>query len=852
MQENKNIEERLLPYILEVENPARYLASEFIIGRKTPGSGDMLCAICFPDLYEIGMSNSAVKIIYNQLNNMDGVCCDRVFAVAPDFERLLREKGIPLFTIENLVPLRQLEFLGVSIGYELSATNILQVLELGGIPIHAKDRTDADPIVIAGGPAATNPLPFAPFFDFVFIGESEAGMEEVVRAIRAGGTRAEKISRLKRLDFLWHEGRTVTDKARRAVDMSFGSETEEKHIYRHYPVSSFDVVHDHGTAEIMRGCPNGCRFCHAGQYYKPFRQRSIRQIEEIVEQNVREFGFREVTLSSLSSGDYPALETLIDRLNGKYKADSISFSLPSLKVSSFSLDILEKISEVRRSGLTFAIETPLTDDQRSMNKEVDPDKIIDIILQAKKRGWKLAKFYFMTGLPFVDISKEEESIADFLLRIRKSTGINMNINIGTFIPKAHTPFQWVRQLSVEESREHLRRIKHSLQDKIPGIKVSYHEPVISFLEGVISRGDISAAGVIEEAYKRGARMDAWDEHLDFDLWTSVMEDLNYKYRDSFSLDEELPWDSVSMNVSKHYLRREYDRAASRALTPVCSASCDHNCGVCGKSHGVRRADLESTFCDSVNEKSLKNAENEVDVRTLKVSEMDGDVRTLKTAEMDGDSRTLKAPESPAEGDASCESKVEYRQVILKYRKAGRALLNSHKAVMRQFEMAFMRSGIGIRFTEGFNPKPRMEFLNPLSMGVRGEEEALLCEIPVRDMNSRLCSRINSSIAAGYEVYEYIPVPVAESGRKISLSAYLDHSVFSFEDITDPAVSEKLDAAMKERVEGFEIKRTDAGFDVIVSGEKNLFKNIFGLEMSKFYIAEKCIITRKHLVLKEII
>ncbi|MCF0237832.1 MAG: radical SAM protein, partial [Sphaerochaetaceae bacterium] len=423
-----NVEEVLGPELLEVLNPARYVGSEYCFGKKEYRDGLVKAAMCFPDLYEIGMSNNAIRIIYDLINKVDSGLCDRVFAVAPDFEQLLRKKDVPLFTLQEHFPVKSMKYLGISIGYELCATNVLQVLDLAGIPLHAEDRKEDDPIVFAGGPAVTNPLPFASFFDFITIGEAERNMEFIIKTIEKYPTRAQRIEALKDNPYLWFPGRKL---ATRAVDNTFGTNEENPRL-KSFVVSSFQVAQDHGTVEIMRGCPNGCRFCHAGQYYKPMRQRSLQRVCDLVQQNIDEFGYREVTLSSLSSGDYPQLDKLMKTLNSSYKERNISFSLPSLKVSSFSLNILEELSEVRKSGLTFAIETPDLMDQRSMNKEVPVEQIIAIIQEAKNRGWRSAKFYFMVGLPFVDRTKELENIVSFLLKIRTATKINMNINIGTF------------------------------------------------------------------------------------------------------------------------------------------------------------------------------------------------------------------------------------------------------------------------------------------------------------------------------------------------------------------------------------------------------------------------------------
>ncbi len=781
---------------LEVENPARYLGSEYIHGLKRYSEGMVKCAMCFPDLYEIGMANNAIRILYDLINRIPGAMCDRVFAVAPDFESLLREKNVPLFTLQEHFPLNELDYLGISIGYELSATNILQILDLGGIALDVRDRKESDPVVIAGGPAATNPLPFSRFFDFVHIGEAEADIRRIIETIGKYRTRSERIEALKEIPYLWYPGKKVT---RRAVDDSFGTDSESP-VLEHFAVSSFETAQDHGTVEIMRGCPNGCRFCHAGQYYKPFRQRNLDTVYELVEQNVSQLGYREITLSSLSSGDYPGLDKLIKALNESYKARSISFSLPSLRVSTFGLSIIEQLSEVRRSGLTFAIETPLLENQRSNNKEVPLDSIISIIREARSRGWKLAKFYFMVGLPFVDVQTEQQTLVDFLLAIRNATRINMNINIGTFIPKAHTPYQWVRQMTMEESGNHLRSIKRALMDAIPGIKVSYHEPSISFLEGLVSRGGYECCDLIMKAYELGCRLDAWDEYIRWDLWQQAIAELNYDTSPkSWNIDDELPWDSVTMNVSKAYLIKEYEKASRHELTPICSSECDHRCGVCSKSGSHLLPASNEDFTSSMHP-----------------------VHVIPPAS-------------------------EYVQTVLTYGKSGRAVYNSHIAVMRQFEMAFQRAGLDVMFTQGFNPKPRLEFLNPISLGVYGENELLLCELPVSQITPDTVSRLNAVLAEGYTVKDLKVLPPNPSGKKISLSSKMKGSVFEISDIRDDEILKVLDSVAGSGNGDYMVDRTAPGvFHVEIFGDKNIFKLLFPKEMNKFHIAGSCRIVRKHI------
>ena len=792
-----NLEELLGDGFTEIENPARYIGSEYIYGKKRYEKGNVRCCMCFPDLYEIGMANNAVRILYDIMNRNANAVCDRVFAVAPDFEKLLREKGIPLFTLEEHFPLKKMDYLGISIGYELCATNILQVLDLGGIPISAKDRTDEDPIVFAGGPAATNPLPFAEFFDFVYIGEAETDLNRIIDILGRYRTRKERLDALREIPCLWYPGKKT---ARRAVDLTFGTQNEEPEL-RHFAVSSFETAQDHGTVEIMRGCPNGCRFCHAGQYYKPFRQRSLERVYDLVDQIVSQFGYREITLSSLSSGDYPDLDLLIKALNETYGSRNISFSLPSLRVSTFSLNILEQLSEVRKSGLTFAIETPLIENQRSNNKEVPLETVIEIIREARSRGWKLAKFYFMVGLPFVDMETEQQSLVDFLSAIRNATKINMNINIGTFIPKAHTPYQWARQLTMEESETHLKSIKRALTAAIPGIKVSYHEPSISFLEGILSRSGAECSALIRRAYELGCRLDAWDEYIRWNLWQQAIAELDYDVSPrSWDLEDELPWDSVTMNVSKAYLKNEYLKAKNHELTRICNEDCDHRCGVCTKSAA----------------------------RVIRADNTDFKARPAR-------------PVPPAE---------EYRQTIFTYSKTGRAVYNSHIAVMRQFEMAFQRSGLDVLFTQGYNPKPKLEFLNPISLGVSGENELLLCELPVSQLDDNTVAKLNDALAEGYTVKEMKVLPANSTGKKISLASKMKGCRYCVSDIRDPQLLEILRSRCASQSPDYTVSEVSDGvFDIKINGDKNIFKTVFSSDISKFHIAGSCRIVRINLFME---
>lgn len=721
---NKITDMELKKILLRLENPGRYAGGEYgSHNNRNLNEKDLKMAVSYPDLYEIGMSNNAVKLLYSILNSIEGVVCDRVFAPAPDMEKQLIFTSLPLFTLENRLPLKTLDILGFSFGYELTATNILNILKLGGIPLMCDERDNSHPVVIAGGPGVTNPLPYGDFIDLFFMGEAEseiASLAEKASALKKiGKDRKEILQMMRENPHLWYRGKKGT--TRRAVYQQF---SQEQTSFKNYPIPSVRSVQDNGVVEIMRGCPNSCRFCHAGYYYRPKREKPYKTIESEINDLVFGCGYREITLSSLSSGDYSSITSIIGKLNRKYSGLGVSFSFPSLKLSTFILPLLAEIGETRKSGLTFAVENPDPFTQRSLNKEVDLEKTIEIIQQAKKLGWRVAKFYFMLGLPgTADPQAESDKIIDFLFKVQGRTGININVNVGTFIPKPHTPYQWASQMEEEQSLKQIHYMKNRLKGQ--NIKLGYQSPMMSFIEGIFSRGDERAGKILLDAFNAGARLDAWEEHFSRDIWNSVIENQGWDaegetYRER-SLDEKLPWDSITLGVSKKYLKDEYKRSLAGELTDRCKEVCGYKCGVCG------------------NEISVIEASDDF---TAEINENDN-------------------PYTLAGGSG------RYR-VIFSFMKKGSQIYLGHLDILRLFEKALQRSRLSIRFTEGFNPKPRLEFAHPLSLGIESEEEIASVETD-REYESRFFIRqLNSALPEGIELVNAVFQKIHTGDKKISL------------------------------------------------------------------------------------
>ncbi|NMB63512.1 MAG: radical SAM protein, partial [Spirochaetes bacterium] len=542
-----------LPELLSIEKPARYFGNEAGSLQKTAYQVRM--TLCFPDIYEIGMCNNAMRILYSKINEQTDIFCDRVFAPKPDFGNLLTMKKISLFGLDSHEEIKKSDILGFSIGYELLATNILYVLDLAGISPFRSQRSDNDPIIIAGGPGITNPEPFIDFFDAVWIGEAETEFFDFLEQFKIKKQQGHGKNELLTLI---HEHPSFYDGTDKPVSRNVHYHFGDTYQKLNFPVPCVRPVQEHAVVEIMRGCINGCRFCQAGYTYRPARIKNPNIIIAEVEDRVRA-GYTTISLSSLSSGDYPNVLELLALLTEKYRGKNISFQLPSLKVESFDLEILQHISELKKSGLTFAIETARSEWQKQINKIVDEQKVYSILEQAKKYHFKTAKFYFMLGLPISGTLEEEaEAIIDFLKTILKTTTMEIHVTISMFVPKPHTPYENAKLANPIDVLEAVYTIKDNFKHK-KQLKISYHNPYMAYLEYVIAHGTRNLSSLIMEAYKAGCVFDAWDDHFNKEQWLKILSTW------TIPIGNEL-YKKIHMKVSGAYLKNEYSKSEQNMLT----------------------------------------------------------------------------------------------------------------------------------------------------------------------------------------------------------------------------------------------------------------------------------------------
>ncbi len=605
--------------LMQIEKPARYIGGEVNSVMKDPSEVDIRFAMCFPDVYEIGMSHLGIQILYDMFNRREDTWCERVYSPWTDLDKILHEKNIPLFALESQDPIRDFDFLGITIQFEMCYTNILQILDLSQIPLHASERTEADPIVIGGGPCTYNPEPLADFFDIFYIGEGETVYDELLDAYKvwknSGKSRKEFLETAAQIEGLYvpafYDPEYNTDGTLKSFTPNnmHAPDTVKKQVvmdvtdtsYPMKPVVPFiKATQDRVVLEIQRGCIRGCRFCQAGMIYRPTRERNVDKLKEYARTMLKTTGHEEISLSSLSSSDYSELKELVTFLINEFKGKGINISLPSLRIDAFSLDVMSKVQDIRKSSLTFAPEAGSQRMRNVINKGLTEEDILDGAGQAFESGWTKVKLYFMLGLPteteedMREIARLSDRVARRYYEIpkdRRNGKCQITASSSFFVPKPFTPFQWASMCTAEEYMRRAEIVKDEFHAQLnrKSLKYNWHDAQVTVLEGVMARGDRKIGKVVEEAYRLGCLFDSWTESFHNDLWMQAFENTGidpafYNLRERGE-DELFPWDFIDTGVTRKFLRSEWENAMKETVTPNCRQQCS-GCGAARFGGGV--------------------------------------------------------------------------------------------------------------------------------------------------------------------------------------------------------------------------------------------------------------------------
>ena len=701
----------ILPFI---NKPGRYLGHEYNVATRSWSEAHLHWALIFPDLYEIGMSHQGLQILYHILNSLPEVLAERCYCPDIDVEKLLVEGNLPLTSLETGHELKDFDILGITLPYELCYTNILTILHLAGIPFAAADRGERHPLILGGGSCSLNPEPVADFFDAILLGDGEEAIIEiahvVLRAKEANRSKNELLGRLAGIDGIYvpsffrpeydTQGRiTAIKKSRETRDIRrrILPDLDRTDHLKAPLVPHAKIVHDRLGIEIARGCTRGCRFCQAGITYRPVRERSTEQIMDLARCGIANSGFEELALLSLSTGDYSCLEQLLPELMDTFAAGFVSVSMPSMRVGTLTQTMMDQIKRVRKTGFTVAPEAGSERLRQVINKGISEEDLLTTCRDAFSLGWNIMKLYFMIGLP-TETGEDIEAIAD-LARKTKLEGDKsgrgrrqINISVGAFVPKPHTPFQWERQITIEESRERINRLREIIPRK--GCKLKWHDPSMSFLEGVFSRGDRRLAGLLQAAWKNGARLDAWSDHFDLGIWRTAAQQEGSDLEDYLrkrELKEILPWQHLHSGVDLSFLQAELEKAHRLVYTPDCRYHGCQECGVC---------DFKA-------------------IRPI--------VHGKKTQKI----RATASDEPPMAKDAAKNLITDdlHLKYLVTYQRLGDICYLGHLEVLQLIFRALRRAGITTNFSQGFNPSPKVSFGPALPVGMESLAEYFIMDLP---------------------------------------------------------------------------------------------------------------------------
>ncbi len=713
-----------------VEQPSRYLGSENNVIRKDPEKVDLHIALAFPDLYEIGTSHFGIQILYHLLNREGNIAAERVFTPGNDFAAHLRSAQLPLVSLESRTPLSAFDIIGFSLLYELNYTNILTILELSNIPFFSRQRSDGQPLVIAGGPCTSNPEPVADFFDAMVIGDGEEAMLKLTAQWLLwkksdGGDRNALLQRWSAIQgvYIPEHYKLVSDAKGRQSAIHRADAGKRVHravvedlddtFFPDKPIIPFGrPVHDRLRLEVARGCTRGCRFCQAGMIYRPVRERSVETLLALSRSALESTGYEDLSLLALSTGDYECIIPLMQLLMARCSADHVAVSLPSLRAGTLSPELMRLIKKVRKTGFTIAPEAGSQRLRDVINKSITRQEIIDTVDNAFRLGWQVIKLYFMIGLP-TETEEDLLAIVDLVKELRRHQKKHgpkgqINVSVATFIPKAHTPFQWAPQLGLEEARHRIQWLQDRL--RMNGVKFKWQNPEVSHVEGLWARGDRRLASLLVAAYRSGCRLDGWSDHFDYSKWRAACQqtgvDIDSETLRRRDFLEPLPWDHIAVGVTKEFLLEEWQKAIEGGYTPDCRKG---DCNVCG-------------VCDF--EKIAPKVFDQCVVKSAPVSESE---------------------ENRGEGP--------YRTVDVSYEKTGKARFFGHLEMVNIFIRAIHRAGIRMKYSQGFHPKPKLSFQDALPIGFESRCEVFKLTVDQRVETEEIIERLNRQLPEGLVVLD---------------------------------------------------------------------------------------------------